>query len=127
MLFCYSIKCGEWPYLFATIVANGKILLDIAGLEFGFEQTFVQKRRSKNVGEIDTWCQFYQDCMNSFCAKVFGTALRCLQFGFVIFWEKDVGAKAACKMLVKLTPVVNFINILCAHFVTIFWCQKLQS
>jgi hypothetical protein len=30
----------------------------------------------------------------------------CLQFGFVIFWRKDFGAKAAHKMLVKLTPVV---------------------
>ncbi len=28
----------------------------------------------------------------------------CLQFGFVIFWLKDFGAKAAHKMLVKLTP-----------------------
>jgi hypothetical protein len=28
----------------------------------------------------------------------------CLQFGFVIFWRKDFGAKAAHKMLVKLTP-----------------------
>jgi hypothetical protein len=28
----------------------------------------------------------------------------CLQFGFVIFWPKDFGAKAAHKMLVKLTP-----------------------
>ncbi len=28
----------------------------------------------------------------------------CLQFGFVIFWQKDFGAKAANKMLVKLTP-----------------------
>jgi hypothetical protein len=27
----------------------------------------------------------------------------CLQFGFVIFWQKDFGAKAAHKMLVKLT------------------------
>jgi hypothetical protein len=27
----------------------------------------------------------------------------CLQFGFVIFWRKDFGAKAAHKMLVKLT------------------------
>jgi hypothetical protein len=30
----------------------------------------------------------------------------CLQFGFVIFWQKDFGAKAAHKMLVKLTPGV---------------------
>jgi hypothetical protein len=28
----------------------------------------------------------------------------CLQFGFVIFWQKDFGAKAAHKMLVKLKP-----------------------
>jgi hypothetical protein len=28
----------------------------------------------------------------------------CLQFEFVIFWQKDFGTKAAHKMLVKLTP-----------------------
>jgi hypothetical protein len=31
----------------------------------------------------------------------------CSQFGFVIFWQKDFGAKAAHKMLVKLTSGVN--------------------
>ncbi len=40
----------------------------------------------------------------------------CLQFGFVIFWRKDFSAKAAHKMLVKLTPGVNFSNILRAAF-----------
>jgi len=34
----------------------------------------------------------------------------CLQFGFVIFWQTDIGAKAAHKMLVKLTPVAQFTN-----------------
>ncbi len=28
----------------------------------------------------------------------------CLQFGFLNFWQKDFGAKAAHKMLVKFTP-----------------------
>ena len=43
----------------------------------------------------------------------------CLQFGFVIFWQKDFGAKAAHKMLVKLTlvysmmPMVQIISFLC--------------
>jgi hypothetical protein len=32
----------------------------------------------------------------------------CLQFGFVNFWQKDFGAKAAHKMLVKLTPGLTF-------------------
>jgi hypothetical protein len=37
-----------------------------------------------------------------FGMKVFCAAFMRLQFGFVIFWQK--GAKAAHKMLVKLTP-----------------------
>jgi hypothetical protein len=28
----------------------------------------------------------------------------CFKFGFVIFWQKDFGAKAAQKILVKFTP-----------------------
>jgi hypothetical protein len=39
-----------------------------------------------------------------FHTKVFCTAFMCLQFGFVIFCQKDFGTKAAHKMLVKLTP-----------------------
>jgi hypothetical protein len=35
----------------------------------------------------------------------------CLQFGFLIFWQKDFGTKAAHKMLVKLTPDSNLRNI----------------
>jgi hypothetical protein len=38
-----------------------------------------------------------------FRTKVFCAAFMCLQFGFVIFWQKDFGTKAAHKMLVKLT------------------------
>ncbi len=39
-----------------------------------------------------------------FCLKVFSEEFHYLQFGFVIFWQKSVGVKAALKMLVKLTP-----------------------
>ncbi len=34
----------------------------------------------------------------------------CLQFGFVILWQKDFGTKTAHKMLVKLTPEPNAIK-----------------
>jgi hypothetical protein len=37
-----------------------------------------------------------------FCA-----AFMCLLCGFIIFWQKDFGVKAAHKMLVKLTPGVS--------------------
>ncbi len=39
-----------------------------------------------------------------FHMKVFCAAFMCLQFGFVIFWQKDFGARAALIMLVKFTP-----------------------
>jgi hypothetical protein len=39
-----------------------------------------------------------------FYTKVFWAAFMCLQFGFVIFWRKDFGAKSDHKVLVKLTP-----------------------
>jgi len=42
----------------------------------------------------------------AFLHERFCAALMCLQFMFVIFWRKDFGAKAAHKMLVKLTPGV---------------------
>ncbi len=35
--------------------------------------------------------------------------------------------KRARKMLMKLTPVVNFLNILVAAFALIFFCQKITD
>jgi len=42
----------------------------------------------------------------------FAQLFLCLQFGFEIFWQKSIGAKAARKMLMKSTIGVNFTNIL---------------
>jgi hypothetical protein len=39
-----------------------------------------------------------------FRTKVFCAAFMCLQFGFIIFGQKDFSAKAAHKMLAKLMP-----------------------
>jgi len=44
---------------------------------------------------------FYEQLFHT---KVFCAAFMCLQFGFVIFWQKDFGTKAAHKMLVILIP-----------------------
>ncbi len=44
---------------------------------------------------------FYEQLFHT---KVLCAPFMCLQFGFVIFWRKDFSAKAAHKMLVKLTP-----------------------
>jgi len=56
---------------------------------------------------------------------VFCAALVCFQFWFVTFWQKEIGKKADCKMLVKLlTSGVNFINVFARFFRTKFWRQS---
>jgi hypothetical protein len=59
----------------------------------------------KNVESLATLVSispiFYEQLFHN---QVFCAAFMCLQFGFEIFWQKDFGAKAAHKMLVKLTP-----------------------
>jgi len=40
----------------------------------------------------------------AFSYEFFCAAFMCLLFGFVLFWQKDFGAKAAHEMLVKLIP-----------------------
>ncbi len=51
-----------------------------------------------------TRCQFHQYYISSFFVQMFFYTAFSSQFGFVIFWWKDFGAKATHKMLVKLTP-----------------------
>jgi len=58
---------------------------------------------------------------------VFCAAFLLLQFGLVFFWQNSIGAKAASRLLMKLTPVVNFINILGAPFFTMFFQRKITN
>ncbi len=44
--------------------------------------------------------------MSLFCAKVFCKAILYLQFGLAFFWPKNIGEKAARKMLMKLTTEI---------------------
>ncbi len=52
-LLCHN-KCGEWPYLFATSVANTKILLDIAGL--GSAKHSIMFQRFRNLKKVKKHC-----------------------------------------------------------------------
>ncbi len=45
-----------------------------------------------------------------FHTNVLWAPFTCLQFGFVIYWQKDFGAKGAHKMLVKSTPSLTIQN-----------------
>jgi len=59
---------------------------------------------------------FVQKCF----AKLFSSYILALNF----FWRKNLCTKVVLKMLMKLTPVVNFINFLWAAFAPIFFWQK---
>jgi hypothetical protein len=58
--------------------------------------------------------QFHQHFACSFVYKIFANRFLYLHFRFVL-WRKNIDSKAALKMLVKLTPMVNFTNILLAR------------
>jgi hypothetical protein len=66
-------------------------LLDLVGVG---DDSWKQGRNAAYI----LWGYFFTKVF--FCA-----AFMRLQFGFVMFWRKDFGTKAAHKMLVKLTPV----------------------
>jgi len=51
----------------------------------------------------------------NFCTKVYGAAFIYLPFGFEIYWRMNIGAKAACKMLVKLTTGGILLQIVFNH------------
>jgi len=75
---------------------------------------------------VETCRQFHQCSTYSFYAHrpqihKKDSQVRCLAL------LGPTGVKAVRRTLMKLTPDVNFINILHAHFFPIFWCQKLQS
>jgi hypothetical protein len=59
----------------------------------------------KKFCELQPNVNFTNILLAAFSRECFCTAFMCfVLFGFVFFWRKDFGAKAAHKMLVKLTP-----------------------
>ncbi len=52
----------------------------------------------------------------TFLYESFAGSFLYLHFRFELFWSNNIGAKAALRMLAKLAPGVNFINILLGAF-----------
>jgi len=64
----------------------------------------LKKPRGMYVDEMDPSCQFHQHFMQAFFANILAPKITKLTFGFETFWQKDIGKKCACKMLMKWTP-----------------------
>jgi len=64
---------------------------------------YVQRIFRDNRFAFRPGVNFINILFEPFCTKGLCTAFLYLQFGFVIFWPKNIGAKATPKMLIKLT------------------------
>jgi len=78
---------------------------------------------TKNTASEDviTWRQFKHHFTHTFLYKSKLSSFSLITFGFGIFGAKILYKKCACKMLMKLTPGVNFANI----STTTFWWHRL--
>jgi len=86
-------------------------------VQLAAETTFVQKTRVFCIDEIDGRCQFHQHSMSSFfeCRSKKGKKTSDnLTICFVLL--ESAIEKSAHKMLVKLSPSVNFINVKRTNF-----------
>ncbi len=98
VIYCHSIVITKVMLLYNT--------------EWQYDHGMAVNYCSKTFYDIWPRCQFHQYFMSSFFVqKFFCTCFMCLQCRLVIFWWKDLGAKAAHKMLVKLTPGIDQIEI----------------
>jgi len=74
-------------------------------------RAFFQKAAHKLVDEIDSRCQFHQHFKSSFLGRNCFCSFPLVTAWLCIFWQKEIGAKAAWKILAKLTKGVNIVNI----------------
>jgi hypothetical protein len=59
-----------------------------------------------------TCTQFHQHFTPKiFVRKCFLCSFTNLQFGFVIFWQKYISAKAACKLSLSISPTFTHIAL----------------
>ncbi len=87
------------------MVSKAKVITLKLVFNLSLMQLFLNVKRMRPFSyyvtfQVSILSTFYQ---KNFCTKVFRAAFLQLQFCFVIFWCKNICAKAALKMLLKLT------------------------
>ncbi len=78
-----------------------------SGVNFDFinilHLTFLYKNVLSSYSVLIALVNFIIILYEAFSMKVLFAAFLCLQFVFILFWQKERGKKAGCKMFVKLT------------------------
>ncbi len=98
----------------ATSRSNASIVINVSHTRDRTRHTWPQRNAKARFGEFanQPWRRNQVWLLPTFHELLFHMKVLCkaflyLQFGFVIFWQKNIGAKAAHKMLVKFTTAVQ--------------------
>jgi len=75
-----------------------------------------------------TRCQFQQHSMHDLLCKSVLRSFSLITVWLCNFWHNNIGTKAACEMLMKLTTGINFVNFIQAVFCQYyFYNEKIQT
>jgi len=120
-LFFYLFgKSGSCPSWRATFAERRWSYLNSKLIGFGIPASTTSKIPS-------TWGQFHQHFRNKFFVqKCFAQIFFIYISALWLFGTKNISDKSTSKMLMKLTPVVNYITMLQTDFVPIYlWLMKI--
>jgi hypothetical protein len=77
-----------------------------------FLDVCVCKSFKYNGVEFEPTCQFHQHFTRTFLYESIFSKLFSKTVCVCVFWQKNIGEKSACKLLVNLSSALNFTNIL---------------
>ena len=97
---------------------------DQSFLFFFFQFWFFYQKSEVEKEQVSISPTFYKQL---FCTKVFRAAFLYLHCRFVLFWHTEIGAKAAHKMSVKLTPCFCFSKCSLARVSYLFWTTSFSK
>jgi len=108
-----NVVCLHFNFCFAELCLKPEVHRPDPPIRQRLHRLLAEVTEVQPNNKVSISPKFYEQL---FWSEVFCTAFIFLQFGFVIFWQKNIGVKTTHKMLVKLTKGVNFTNMLCSAF-----------
>ncbi len=115
--FVYIVTCFNFQLVHTTSLSPTlATLVDVF--------TATQQVEPENIFiKVSISSTFYEQLFHS---KVYCATFMCLQFGFVIFWQINMGVKFAHKMLAKSTPRFKICIIILKNIISTVDFQRSQ-
>ncbi len=74
----------------------------------------IPKAQNKHVGKIDLWAQFHQH--TKYCFYALKNVKKTVKLSVILRFQNLHAQNLRINMIVKSTPGLNFINVLCTAF-----------